>query len=319
MASRIVVSLDRSDVSERALPLARALARQLDAPVTLVTVLDVPASLARFGSASAPPVDAARLDPMAQRAPYGRWSGWTSTEPSSRQLERVATETREAEKYLNRIAETFGDTHVEISVQFGRPDERILQVAEQRGDSIIVIASHGRSGISRALIGSVASRVARAATKPVFVVRCTNEYSGREDENVISSALFPVDGSEISEQTVTRAQQIFGPANLKVHLLSVIEHPDYEEHAMATEYLRALAERVSNAGSEVTWEVTEGFCADEVNRIAGEKGADIIVMATHGPAGFNQYILGSTAERVLNRADRPLLMIRPDDEGPGRN
>jgi nucleotide-binding universal stress UspA family protein len=319
LASRIVVPLDRSEVSERALPLARGLSRQLILPVTLVTVLDVPAAFAGYGEGSAPRVDAARIDPVAQRGPHGRWSGWTATEPSMRQLEQVATQTREAEKYLAEIKQTFREVPVEVSVQFGRAEERIIHVAEQRPDSMIVIASHGRSGITRALIGSVASRVVHAATMPVFVVRCSGDGPGRQGESTLASALLPMDGSPLSENAVSKVQEIFGPSGLRMHFLSVIEHPGFEERSRATEYLEALSDRVRATGAEVTWEVTEGFCADEVNRVAAESNADLIVMTARAQAGFNRFIMGSNAERVLQRAERPLLMLRPDESAEELN
>jgi nucleotide-binding universal stress UspA family protein len=313
MARRIIVPLDRSEVAEAAVPVARGLARQLDLPITLVSVLEVPRQFAAYfpgqGRSETRLEGIPRDAPVSTASPYGRWTGWTSQQPSERQLNRVAKETAEAEQYLRKIAGQFEGMTVEVTVQYGSPADGILHTSERRDDSPIVIASHGRSGIGRALLGSVATRVVQASAAPVFVVRGGADLPG--DTYEVHNVLAPVDGSGYSEFAVKAAIDMFGSKGLSLHLLHSVQDPEFAEKAHAEEYLRWLAERCGTESMTVTTEVCEGRPDSEINRVAADRNVDLIVLATHGHTGVDRFVLGSVAERVLRNAERPLMMVRP--------
>ncbi len=313
MTTRIIVPLDHSAVAESALPLARRLEQQLGARVTLISVLDVPSSFGgyvRSPEARETPFDAVPRQPSAAmpQSPYGNWTGWSGSEPSAKQIEEVANETTEAEKYLQQIATTFESDHVETIVRLGRPAERILDAAESREDSIIVLASHGRSGIGRAVVGSVTARVVQAANRPVFVVRASEGSSGEGIYDEIRNILIPVDGSTLSEQAIPVVAGMFKGEGSRVHLLNVIETPRFANSAQAEGYTKWLAEQVTESGIAASWEVTKGWPADQINRVAATQDVELIAMSTHGRTGLNRFALGSVAERVLHDADRPLML-----------
>ena len=316
MTHRIIIPLDHSSIAESVLPFAHRLVEQIGASVTLLSVLDVPSSFAyhvRGGDRPEPaqvPTSEHR-EPLPQ-SPYGAWTGWTSNEPSAKQIDEIARETSDAEKYLKGIAETFGDTHVETLVRYGHPAERILNTAEQRDNSVIVLASHGRSGIGRALIGSVASRVVQAATVPVFVQRAADSREASGDVPEIRKVIVPVDGSAFSEQALPALENILGAEKTEVHLISVIETPRFANKAQSQGYVAWLAEQIAQSGFAVTHSVTEGTPSREVNRAANAQGADMIAMTTHGRSGLDRFVLGSVAERILHESTLPILLIRPN-------
>jgi nucleotide-binding universal stress UspA family protein len=322
MAKRIVVPLDRSELCESALPLARQLARQLALPVTLTTVIDVPSQFTRHSYGSGGQAQYPAADPVAPQSTYGRWHGFTTPAPSQRQLDRLATQTSEAERYLRDIAKTFEDITVGTIVLLGRPAERILALAEDRDDSYIVMASHGRSGLGRTILGSVASRIVQATTTPVFVVRCSESA---QKIGKIERVLVPLDGSPFAEQALDAFDALFRDSDAHINLLYVIEEgqsPDsYAQEVLedyrdvteqdASEYLQWVEDQLIEVGRSVSRDIVYGSAADAICQMSNDNDADLIAMATHGRTGIARFLLGSVAERVLYQTNKPLMLIRP--------
>ena len=145
--------------------------------------------------------------------------------------------------------------------------------------------------------------------------------------------LVPLDGSPFSEEGLERAVDVFGE-RLTLHLLRVVEVPTIPAAGMADgglalnyglideymdatrdaadEYLKVLVEKLTGEGHTVTAEVRQGIVADEVQKVAAEQQVDVIAMATHGRGGLGRIFLGSVAERVLQEAERPLLLTKPE-------
>jgi nucleotide-binding universal stress UspA family protein len=315
MNPRIIVPLDQSSVAESALPLARTLMKQLNARITLLAVLDVPSSFGRYVRAperthvGAEQGQARMPSEATPQSPYGNWTGWSGSEPTAKQIEEVSSEMSAAERYLSAIAETFDSDTVETVVRFGRPAERILQTAESRDDAMIVLASHGRSGLGRAVVGSVASRVVQAATRPVFVVRAMRNANGAGEFSPIERVLVPVDGSAFSEQAIAVITEMFKGHDVKMHLLNVIETPRFANQAQSEGYIRWLGEQITETGGSATWQVTQGNAADQINTISSDQDSNLIAMSTHGRTGLDRFVIGSVAEKVLQEAERPLLLI----------
>lgn len=314
MTTRIIVPLDLSGTAEAALPLARRLTKQLNARVTLVSVLEAPASFGGHVQSSGASHTAS--DPTAPQmtaemptSPYGNWMGWSASEPSARQVEEVAEETASAERYLATIASSFDTDHVETVVRFGNPAERILEVAESRDTPLIVLASHGRTGIGRAIIGSVASRVVQASRHPVFVVRASSATMDDDPGKPFTSALVPVDGSSFGERAIPQLSSLFDGADMTLHLIYVIETPRFANKGHAEDYVKWLSTQVSEQDMPAGWEVTEGRPSDEITKAADRHEVDLIAMSTHGRTGLDRFVLGSVAERVLHITERPLLLI----------
>jgi nucleotide-binding universal stress UspA family protein len=314
MTRRIIVPLDLSATAEAALPLARRLARQLGAQVTLVAVLEVPASFGHHVQEDATPrraASAAAAPPPGPTpsSPYGSWTGWSSFEPSAKQIDEVARETTEAERYLTTIGRSFEADHVETVVRFGSPAERILELSETRDNALVVLASHGRSGIGRAIVGSVAARVVQNSRQPVFLVRARDGAQDDQIDKPIESILVPVDGSTLAERAIPTISSLFKHETAHIHLLHVIESPRFAIKSQAEEYTNWLATQISESGTPASAEVTEGRPSDEINGAAARKDVDLIAMSTHGRTGLNRVVLGSVAERVLHNAERPLLLV----------
>lgn len=145
MFQRIVVPLDGSKLAEAALPAAEELARLMRAPVLLLRV-----------------VDFTRLE---QYGPYGLALEYASVEPV------LAAERAQAVRYLEDVQRQLSTKGLSVTfaVRSG-PVARELVAATQPGD-VVIMASHGRGGLSRWLLGSVAEDVVRHAPVPVMIIR----------------------------------------------------------------------------------------------------------------------------------------------------
>ena len=296
MSNTVIVPLDGSQTSEQALPFAQLLAEREGARVVLMTVLEISSE---FGA-------------------------WVETAPVSLE-EDLRSLIDERQEYLRGHAERFGP-ETETLVRVGRPAEQIRDVVDEFDDPLLVMASHGRGGIQQFVLGSVALKVVQDVHTPVVVVRIQEDVKAPD---ALDSLLVPLDGSAFSAQIIDEALAIASEPRPRIYLVSVLEAPSWAAHAfnaglvgqyveatreMHEEQLKSVAERLTADGYEVEWSLRTGNAGDQIVAAAEEHGASMIAMATHGRGGLGRLLLGSVAQRVLNRATVPLLLVRPKDE-----
>lgn len=145
--------------------------------------------------------------------------------------------------------------------------------------------------------------------------------------------LLPVDGSAVSDAAADHARGLAAATGATVHVLHVVEVPrttagagpepvvptvleDLE--ASGREVVEAAAERVRSAGVAVETAVREGIADEVIRAYAAERDVDVVVMGTRGRTGLERYLIGSTTERVVRTADRPVLTVREDEGGRER-
>jgi nucleotide-binding universal stress UspA family protein len=145
MYARIVVPLDGSELAEVALPHAEDLARTLQVPLHLVRV-----------------VDFTRLE---QYGPYGLAIEYAGMQ------EVLETENRTAREYLQQVEQRLSAGGLRVTSEFRQGSAARELVAVAQSDDLIVMATHGRSGVTRWFLGSVAEDVVRRAAAPVLIVR----------------------------------------------------------------------------------------------------------------------------------------------------
>jgi nucleotide-binding universal stress UspA family protein len=195
MYTRILVPLDGSKTSEKVLPYARFLAASLKLPLELLEVIDVVEIAKRIA-----PEKAHFLSTVIENA------------------------VRRSEQYLRGVAGTFSQTDVKCMVEKGWPEEVIIERAAADKGTLISMATHGRSGINRWLLGSVAEKVVRAATSPVFLVRATDEAKSEEAAH-LRCVIAPLDGSELAEQVLPTVAELAKQLNLEVVLFRAYTFP----------------------------------------------------------------------------------------------
>jgi nucleotide-binding universal stress UspA family protein len=316
MYAHILVPLDGSERAERALPVAARIARATGARITMLQALTMPAPAGAF--------------------------------PASAMLtaSQIAAQQAAVAGYLTGIcgSPVLSGLDVTTQVATDTPAAAILATAQegQAGQvgqvDLIVLCSHGRSGISRWVLGSVAEHVARHATAPVLVLRESGPIptGPHPDPEQPIRILVPLDGSALAEAALDPAADtilaLAGPHGGALHLTAVLTAFETDPASMpeglalvgARTYLARIADRLRAGYPQltVTWSITTGFdTADALLRVAemGEDAAgagpssrcDLIAMATHGRTGVARWALGSITERVLHASTLPLLIVRP--------
>ena len=293
MVERVLVPLDGSELAEQALPHARYLADTFHASLFLLWVVEAIPYSGDRGEAMT-----AHFDVHQMAESY---------------LERVAAELRE------------GGRQVEPQVLSGTPAETILACAEEQAIDLIVMSTHGRSGIGRWVYGSVADKVLRGANIPVLLVRAAVEKVAPEAG--YRRLLVPLDGSPLAEQALPHAEELAHATGAEVVLLRVPTIPPSltwgpnggmvvsallnEACEEADAYLANVARRLHARGIEAHRVPTDpGPVADTIIDYAREADIDLIVMSTHGRSGIGRWVYGSVADRVLRGANVPVLLIR---------
>lgn len=201
----------------------------------------------------------------------------------------------------------------------------ILDTIETLDIDLVVMGAHGRRGLRRLLLGSIAEEVVRLAPCPVLTVR-----EGSETVRVPPARIVvPVDFSPHSKRALGIAKRM-AEVGTRLDLVHVVENPilphAYDPQPGDAERFTfpVIARRVEEAiagwladlgGSEVVCqiEVLEGRAADAITDYAERSDADLIVIATHGLTGINRLFLGSVSERVVRMANCPVLTLKDQD------
>jgi nucleotide-binding universal stress UspA family protein len=238
----------------------------------------------------------------------------------------------QAEDLLNHAIRRHADSRVQWKtvVALGDPAEQIVRVAAEERVGLIVMTTHGRGSVGRALFGSVADRVARAAPVPVLLVRAASD--GRPLGRVAAHRLVvPLDGSALAETALPAACDLAASLRLPIHLVRVVdpalalapvadgrmlaltlmsevcERVVAEVMHVAEAYLETVADRLRAEQLSLTWAVRTGSPAAAIEDALGT--GDVLVMTSHGHGGFARLMLGSVAEHLVRAAPGPVLLV----------
>lgn len=245
----------------------------------------------------------------------------------SRSFEDAAEE--QAERAVESVIERAAGYGVEVvsDIQRGYPSEAILEYADQHGIDLITMGTHGRTGIDRALLGSVAHRVVRRARNPVLTARHhaigDTDVPGSAPEITYENILLPTDGSKGARRAVEQGLDIAHTFGATVHVLYVIDSRTYSpyptgtwegiESKLQTQGDRAtnrIASQARDAGLDVVTAIEEGIPSKTIVEYASEHDIDLIAMGTRGRSGIDRILLGSVAEKVVTTAPMPVLTVR---------
>jgi nucleotide-binding universal stress UspA family protein len=298
MYSKIVVPLDGSRIAENALPYARALACGLKVPVDLLCAIDL-TEMERNVSAAA----GLFLDTLAE------------------------DETRRRGEYLSQIAKSFSGAPVQCKIAKGDAASVIIDSAAAEKNTLLCMATHGRSGLNRWLLGSVAEKVVRGGSAPLLLIRAS-EAAQTEGEKKIGAVIVPLDGSSLAEQVLAPVTDLAKKLDLEVILFRAYSIPygfydagasyavDLERlsadvEAEVQQYLEEKRDVLAKAGLEkVSYASKEGHSADEIIKFGLRNPDKLIAMCSHGRSGVKRWVLGSVAETVMRHSTAPVLIVR---------
>jgi nucleotide-binding universal stress UspA family protein len=296
MFQNILVPLDGSTLAERVLPHVVALGLSQRIPVTLVTVLD-PATYAPARHS----VDA--LD----------WQFRKS----------------EAEAYLQRLASRLKEVDIrsEVSILEGQAAEQIIQFANQNQIDLIMLSSHGQSGLSEWNVSSVVQKVIIRANASTMIIRAHQTSMEEISELRYHKILMPVDGSQRAEVVVPVVNAIARAHEAQVVLAHVIHRPDMprrtpltpddenlierlieRNRAKAFSYLNEIQNRI-DVKAETRMLVSGGVTA-ALHDLVDQEEIDLVVLSAHGYSGESRFPYGNVVISFLAYGKSPLLVIQ---------
>jgi nucleotide-binding universal stress UspA family protein len=297
MYTQMLVPLDGSKTAEKVLPYARYLVGKFKIPVQLLAVIDI-GDMATHIS-----VEKARfLDAMIEDA------------------------VRSSENYLRDVAKTFSGAELMCTVEKGRAKEVIIEKGVADTGMLITMATHGRSGLDRFLLGSIAEKVLRGTANPLLLVRATEDAKS-EGEATLKSIIVPLDGSELAESVLPMVAGLAKKLNLDVVLFRAYHFPyasnesyyagvNYRELIASVrnevnEYLEKKTAEVKKLGvNKVKYASKEGIASDEIIALGRETPDNMIAMCSHGRTGMERWVVGSVTETVVRHSDEPVLVVR---------
>jgi nucleotide-binding universal stress UspA family protein len=310
MFKRLLVPLDGSKLAEVALPYAEETARHLGSEVILINVRT--------------PIE--NLDKPEQREYL------TIMAATTEQNIKKSTDKPQGEK-VKVASAVIGSLTL-----LNHPAEEIVDYAEKENISLIVMATHGNTGIKRWALGSTANKVARTCKCPILLIRAN---TGAPKSVHLGQMLVPLDGSIQSEAVLSYVENLASKLKTRVNLINIVEPPyhiypypagvgyfggeglvrvpynDEELKPMkevAEKYIKSVSDKLTAEGIKTSYEVRTGSPGEEIIKAEGDIHPDIVAMSTHGHSGFGRWDHGSVADKVLHAGNSPLLLVRPKQE-----
>lgn len=296
MLWKILVPLDGSELAEVVLPYAEEMAAMLDSQVTLLFVSESEES-----------------DDYNQQEIY---------------IQRTADVTKaNAENHHEKL----GDKEINVSsvILSGDPAEEIVQYASKENVNLIIMATHGQSGMTIWNLGTVAKRVIRATTQPVLLIRAKNVHPDIRIKGILHRILVPLDGSKESEVVIPYVEDLTSKLEADVVLFHMVGSGRHvftpqgvstvsrtgdkvkKQERDAANYLATIANKLKEKGINASFDVKTGHSpAEEIIKYRREIYADMVAMSTHGRSGARHWVLGSIADKVLNAGYAPLLLVK---------
>ena len=206
----------------------------------------------------------------------------------------------------------------EVFIELGSDYAQILRRAEEWQAELIAVGTHGRTGLKRLLVGSVADQVVRAAHCPVLVARPSREGAVLAATDLSDPALPAIElaAAEAKRRgkklVIMHAMESAREGDAAMGLLGALPALDTEETRAARRTLAAeiISTAVARLGVEAEVVISDEDALQETLRLAEALPASLIVVGTHGRSGFSRIVLGGTAARVIEHAPCSVLVAR---------
>jgi nucleotide-binding universal stress UspA family protein len=234
--------------------------------------------------------------------------------------------------YIEEVAQRVKDRIRKIRpvLVTGKSAEEIIGYAEKNDVGLLIMTSHGRSGILSWATGSIASKLLQAATMPVLLVKAAKPKRRVTREVLLNRILLPLDGSEAGEAAVAYVGELMSRLESEVTLLGVIssgqhirsvgglDYISYPPEQIeifkkeAQEYLDGVYRRLKRRRGtvRVTINVGAGDVGQGIIKFAEEKGVDLIAVSSHGHSGIEKWVFGSIANKVVQGSKAPVLVVK---------
>ncbi len=296
MFKQILVPLDRSRLAECVLPHAVLLARAFDATMTILHVIEP------------------QLDD----------NGRATIDPLDREMRKA-----EAEAYLDGIYEQAADAGINVGKLLleGRAAESIVACAHQRSIDLVVLSSHGQSGLTPWNVSSVAQKVIMDAPTSLLIVRAYGHQDSTATDLAYRRVLAPLDGSQRAECVLSGIAALVSKQHAKLLLAHVVRPPEMARNTPLSEEEAALHARVMTLNREAARAYLEQIqshlaleseirllqsddAAIALHELVDQADIDLVILGAHGYSGSNRWPYGSVATSFVMYGSKPLLMVQ---------
>lgn len=327
MFRRILVPLDGSTLAEVSLPCAEEMAGRMGSQVILLSILESGAN---------------KYENL-----FYCYLNSCAANLQSRILESGGPDVAITPLLVKEIEEDDLIGKEPPGKDLGHPAADIIGAAAKQGASIIVMATHGYSGLRRVALSSVADAIVRGCGMPVLLVR-PHAGAAQTRSQICRNMVVPLDGSAMAESALQVVEDMalkMSGQGMTVNLIHVAPESrvattndpsqaflknvvdpawckagDKAElyFEQATAYLKQSGAKLEDAGVTVNYAVRSGKPEEEIASYTTDTNAAMIVMACHARSGIGRYLMGSTADRILSTVDVSVLLLRPEKpQAPG--
>lgn len=278
-SNKILVPVDFSEQSLIALDQSYNIAREYNAEITLLNVIDEGGTLSRFFTGE-------QHDDIKKKI--------------QRQLDKLAADASKKSKLK-----------ISAMVAKGSVYEKINEVAELLNATMIIMGTNGDGSLKKKFIGSNALRVVRESKIPVITIK------GKHHREGCKNIVLPLDLSKETREKVTKAIELsrhFGGAAIRV--VSVLFTTDEFVVNRITRQLGQVKSFLEKENVECTAEIIKGIRGEEtlaqnILEYAHKVEGDLVMIMTQQEVDFTQYFIGSSAQEIINHSPIPVLSIRP--------
>ncbi len=296
MFNRILLPLDSSKLAECVLPHLVAIAQICEPEVKLLRVLE----------------------------PFGVTARMRMIDPVDWQTRKA-----EAESYLSGIAERLKNAGLQVSTQLydGRPAEQIIEVAHSWNADLILMSSHGQSGLSPWNVSSVVQQVILRSHRSLMIIRAyqsvTEELTGLQYHRIF----LPLDGSQRAEMSLALAESLARAHNSEILATHVVRQPELPRRTSASQedlflvnqlternrvealkYLKDLKSRIDLPVE--TKLVVSPSVSRTLHQIAEANDVDLTILSAHGYSGDTRWPFGSVGLGFIVYGSSPLLILQ---------
>jgi nucleotide-binding universal stress UspA family protein len=301
MAGYVIVPLDGSKLAEEALPLAVSLAQQMDSRLLLVQVVS--------------------LVPIPHKPRYMK---------AMRKFAKTLC--ANAKSYLSQVKKQLeeSDLPIETAIVKGYPSEAITKLANKEPGSVIVMSTHGRTGLKRWALGSVADKVLHLTRRPLILMHPPPKESTPHLLShlpQIKRIIVPLDGSSLAEEVLPHVKKLArvyqaelllfrSISTMPSELSTISPETNWDQviHSDAQKYLERIVADLRAEGFSARAMIGDVPVADRILAHAASEKTDLIAMTTHARNALGRLILGSVTDRVVRAGDLPVLVTRAETQ-----
>jgi nucleotide-binding universal stress UspA family protein len=296
MFKRVLLPLDGSKLAECVLPHLFAIARIFSPEVHVMRVLE----------------------------PYSSSSCFQKIDPVDWQICKA-----EAESYLSVIAARLQEAGIQVSTQLyeGRPGEQVVETARTWDADLILLSSHGQSGLSRWNLSGTALRVVMRANRSLMIIRAYRPMTEDLEDLHYRKIFLPLDGSQRAEMPLALAESIARKEEGDILVALVVRKPEMlsqmtsskedstlvdqlvdRNRAQAEAYLEDLKCRM---GMDIQTNLTVSTHINlSLHQIIKENNVDLTLISAHGHSGDIRWPFGSVALGFIIYCSTPLLILQ---------